>query len=144
MERFNSRTCFCQSLEFRRCPRLHYDAAVFSLERTRFDVDEIKVAVSYASVQSGVASLIPVLHGVVTPMRLLFHCGFFHGPFFAQDARPTHSALTLLNASSSCAKKGLLLIWASDGCRSDVDRGSDGLVELDHGDQRALLSWRRR
>ena len=53
------------------------------------DVDEIKVAVSYASVQSGVASLIPVLHGVVTLMSTL-SLRLFHGPFFAQDARPTH------------------------------------------------------
>ena len=36
----------------------------------RFDVDKIKVAVSHASVQSEVASLIPVLHGVVTRMRM--------------------------------------------------------------------------
>ena len=52
------------------------------------DVDLI----NYASVHSGVASLIPVLHGVVTRMRMclgsvhhhrgneiLFHCGFFMG-----------------------------------------------------------------
>ena len=72
-----------------RCPRLHHDAVVFSLGRTpRFDVDEIKVAVSYASVQSGVASLIPVLHGVVTPMRLLFHCGFFMGHFSLRTRDP--------------------------------------------------------
>ena len=58
----------------------------------RFEVDEIEVAVIYASVHRGVASLNPVLHGVVTRMRMclgsvhhhrgneiLFHCGFFMG-----------------------------------------------------------------
>ena len=52
----------------------------------------IRVAVNTRSVQSGVASLIPVLHGVVTRMsmcldsvhlfkgnEILFHCGFFTG-----------------------------------------------------------------
>ena len=88
----------------------------------------------------------PVLHGVVHYYRgkeILFHYGLFMDHFSLRTRDPHNSAPTLLNASSVVVKKGLLLVWASTGCRSDVGRGSDGFGGLVHGDDRALLSWRR-
>ena len=92
----------------------------------RFGVDEINVAVSYASVESGVASF------SAPRRRHPYEDGF--------RQRAPQQEIRIRDPP----ERRLLLVWASIGCRSDVVSGSDGVCWLEHGDDRPLFIWRSR